>query len=426
MNLYLLIKNQEKGVLWKVKASTKNNYQIIKEKGITYPKGFKATGLNCGIRIKRKDLALIYSDTVSNACAVYTRNQFKAAPLVVTEENLNKSKGQLQAILINSGVANACTGQKGLQDAWETVAYVSESLNINKEYVAVTSTGKIGEFLPLEKIRNGIEKSIPILSYSGGSDAAEAILTTDTKKKEIAVSFNLNGQEIRIGGMAKGSGMIQPNMATMLGFVTTDIAIDKELLYEALKDVVQKTFNMISVDGDTSTNDMVLLMANGLAGNTLIAEKNQDYEKFLDVLYFVAEYLAKSIAKDGEGATKLIEVKVKNALSDGDAEKAAKAVINSLLVKTAIFGKDPNWGRILAAVGYSGASLDTEKVDLFLEEKIVENGQPLDYSREAIGKYLQESDEIKIVVDLKIGDKKATAWGCDLTYDYVKINTKYN
>lgn len=413
-------------MLWKVKPFAENNYQIIKEKGVTHPRGFKATGLNCGIRLKRKDLAIIYSDVLSSACAVYTRNQFKAAPLIVTEENLKKSKGQLQAILINSGVANACTGQKGLQDARETVSYVSEGLNIKKEHVAVTSTGKIGEFLPLAKIKEGIKKAIPGLNNFGGSDAAEAILTTDTRKKEIAISFDLNGQEIRIGGIAKGSGMIHPNMATMLGFITTDIALDKVLLQEALKHVVGKTFNMISVDGDTSTNDMVLLMANGLAKNPLITKKNQDYQKFLNFLYIVAEYLAKSIARDGEGATKLIEVTVENALSESDAESAAKAVINSLLVKTAIFGNDPNWGRILAAVGYSGASLDIEKVDLFLEEKIVENGQPLEYSREAIGKYLQESDEIKIVIDLKIGDKKATAWGCDLTYDYVKINTKYN
>jgi glutamate N-acetyltransferase/amino-acid N-acetyltransferase len=212
----------------------------------------------------------------------------------------------------------------------------------------------------------------------------------------------------------------------MLGFITTDIAIEQNLLYAALKEVVRKTFNMISVDGDTSTNDMVLLMANGLAKTTLITEKDKIYEKFLNVLYIVAEHLAKSIAKDGEGATKLIEVTVQNALSENDAEKAAKAVIDSLLVKTAIFGNDPNWGRILAAVGYSGANFDIEKVDLFLEEKIVENGQPIEYSREAVGKYLKDSNEIKIIVDLKVGDKKATAWGCDLTYDYVKINTKYN
>jgi len=409
-----------------VEASSESNFKIIEDKGITFPKGFKAAGLNCRIRLKRKDLALIYSEEIANACGVYTMNQFKAAPLLVTEENLLSSGGKLQAILINSGIANACTGEKGLQDAWETVDYVSEGLKINREYVAVASTGKIGEFLPLEKIKNGIKMAIPELSISGGKEAAEAIITTDTHKKEIAVAFDLNGQEIRIGGMAKGSGMIHPNMATMLGFISTDIAIDKKLLYEALKEVVQKTFNMISVDGDTSTNDMVLLMANGLAKNPLIAEKDESYGKFLKALYLVAEYLAKSIAKDGEGATKLIEVKVQNALSESDAEKAAKSVIDSLLVKTAIFGQDPNWGRILAAVGYSGARMDTAKVDLFLEEKIVENGQPIKYSRQAIGKYLEESDEIKIVIDLKIGNKDAIAWGCDLSYDYVKINTKYN
>ena len=409
-----------------MKSFSENNFKIIKEKGITYPRGFKAAGENCGIRLQRKDLALIYSDKVADACGVYTMNKFKAAPLLVTEENLKRSKGKLQAILINSGIANACTGEKGLQDAWETVSYVSEGLNIDKEHVAVTSTGKIGEFLPLEKIKSGMEKAISNLSVSGGADAAKAILTTDKAKKEIAVKFILNGKEVRMGGMAKGSGMIHPNMATMLGFITTDIAIEKNLLHDALKEVIEKTFNMISVDGDTSTNDMVLLMANGLAKTTLITEKDKSYEKFLNVLYIVAEHLAKSIAKDGEGATKLIEVTVQNALSENDAEKAAKAVIDSLLVKTAIFGNDPNWGRILAAVGYSGANFDIEKVDLFLEEKIVENGQPIEYSREAVGKYLKDSNEIKIIVDLKVGDKKATAWGCDLTYDYVKINTKYN
>lgn len=426
MPAVIKIAKEKKGVLKMMNLLNQNDFKIINDNGITYPKGFRAAGVNCGIRLKRKDLALIYSEEVANACGVYTTNQFKAAPLWITEENLLLSKGKLQAILINSGIANACTGEKGLQDARETVKYVAEGLNIKKEYVAVTSTGKIGEFLPLEKIKAGVKKVIPELNVSGGIEAAEAILTTDTQKKEIALSFNVDGQEIRIGGMAKGSGMIHPNMATMLGFITTDIAIEGKLLQEALKGVVGKTFNMISVDGDTSTNDMVLLMANGLAKNRLITEKNKSYNQFLQALYLVSEYLAKSIARDGEGATKLIEVKVKNALSAGDAEKIAKAVIDSLLVKTAIFGQDPNWGRILAAVGYSGARIETEKVDLFLEEKIVENGQPIQYSKQMLRKYLRDSKEIKIVIDLKIGKGQATAWGCDLSYDYVKINTKYN
>ena len=403
-----------------------NDFKIFADKGVTFPNGFKATCLNCGIRLKRKDLALIYSAELANASGVFTANKFKAAPLWVTKENLSNSQGRLQAILINSGVANACTGQRGLNDARETVKYVSEGLQINKEFVAVTSTGKIGEFLPLEKIKSGIRQAITKLSESGGEEAAEAILTTDTRKKKIGVSFQINGLEIKVGGIAKGSGMIHPNMATMLGFISSDIAIKSDLLQEALKDVVQNTFNMISVDGDTSPNDMVLLMANGSANNPLIAEKNEDYAKFYKALYLVSEYLAKAIARDGEGATKLIEVIVTNALSENDAKKAAKAVINSMLVKAAIFGQDPNWGRILAAVGYSGASVDTEKVDLFLKEKIVENGQPIDYSRETLKKYLENSQEIEIVIDLKVGKEKATAWGCDLSYDYVKINTKYN
>jgi glutamate N-acetyltransferase/amino-acid N-acetyltransferase len=403
----------------------KKDFQIIKE-GITYPIGIKAAGINCGIRLNRKDLALIYSDKLADAAAMYTTNKFKAAPLVVTEKNLSLSGGKLKAVLINSGIANACTGEKGLKDAWETVSYVSEGLNIKKEYVAVFSTGKIGEFLPLNKIKTGVEKAISGLDYAGGEEAAEAILTTDTRKKEAAVNFVIEGKEVRIGGMAKGSGMINPHMATMLGLVSSDISISQELLKSALQQVVEKTFNMISVDGDTSTNDMVVLMANGLAENRMIKEKDDNYYKFYQALYLVIEYLAKCIVKDGEGATKMIEVEVKNALSFAEAKKVAKAVINSPLVKTAIFGNDPNWGRILAAVGYSGAEVVADKVDLYLKEKIVENGQPLKFSRQNIHEYLGSSKEIKIVIDLKMGEENATAWGCDLTYDYVKINTKYS
>lgn len=403
----------------------KEGFQVVKG-GITYPKGIKAAGVKCGIRFDKKDLALIYSEKVADAWGTFTTNKFKAAPLMVTEKNLSLSKGKLQAILINSGIANACTGKKGLKDAWEMANYVSKGLKIDKEYVAVTSTGKIGEFLPMKKIDAGLKEAISKLSISGGTDAAEAILTTDTKKKEIAVSFKLGEQEVKIGGIAKGSGMIHPDMATMLAFITSDISIKGKLLQEALQQVVEKTFNMISVDGDTSTNDMVLFMANGLAENKLIAEKNDDYFKFLEALQYLAEYLAKCIAKDGEGATKMIEVEVQNAVSFGEAKKVAKAVINSPLVKTAVFGKDPNWGRILAAVGYSGAEVIPDKVDLYLNEKIVEDGQPLTFSRQKLHEYLESSDEVKIIIDLKMGEVDATAWGCDLTYDYVKINTKYN
>jgi len=404
---------------------SKKDFQIIKA-GITYPKGIKATGVKCGIRLNKKDLALIYSEKIANACGMFTTNKFKAAPLIVTKKNLSLSKGKMQAILISSGVANACTGEKGLKDAWETINYVQKGLKIDKKYIAVASTGKIGEYLPLKKIEDGIKMAISKLNTSGGTDAAEAILTTDTVKKEIAVMFKLGEQEIKMGGMVKGSGMIHPNMATMLGFITSDVAITVGLLKDALKQVTGKTFNMISVDGDTSTNDTVLLMANGLAENKLIDKKDEDYYKFLNCLQYVAEYLAKCIVKDGEGATKMIEVEVKNAISFIQAKKVAKAVINSPLVKTAIYGKDPNWGRILAAVGYSGAKINQEKVDLYLKEKIVENGQPLKFSKQAIHEYLESSNEIKILIDLKLGEENATAWGCDLTYDYVKINTKYN
>jgi len=403
----------------------KKGFQVVKE-GITFPKGIKAAGVKCGIRFNKKDLALIYSEKAADAWGTFTTNKFKAAPLIVTEKNLSLSKGKLQAILINSGIANACTGEKGLKDAWEMANYVSQGLKINKEYVAVTSTGKIGEFLPLDKIKAGVEKAISCLNYAGGAEAAETILTTDTKKKEIAVCFKLGEQEVKIGGMAKGSGMIHPNMATMLGFITSDISIKGELLQKTLQQVIEKSFNMISVDGDMSTNDMVLLMANGLAGNRLIDKKDEDYYKFYQALHYVTEYLAKCIVKDGEGATKMIEVEVKNALSFAEAKNVAKAVINSPLVKTAIFGKDPNWGRILAAVGYSGVEVIPDKVDLYLKEKIVENGQPLNFSRQKVCEYLEFSDEVKIIIDLKMGEESATAWGCDLTYDYVKINTKYN
>jgi len=403
-----------------------NDFKIEREKGITFPRGFKATALNCGIRLKRKDLAIVFSEEIAKSCGVYTTNKFRAAPVLITEENLSKSNGKLQAILINSGIANACTGEKGLQDARKSINYLSEGLKINKEFVAVASTGKIGEFLSLEKIKTGIERAIPQLSVEGGSEAAEAILTTDTKKKEIALSFDLNGKEIRMGGMAKGSGMIHPNMATMLAFIGTDIAIEQKLLKEALKEVVGKTFNMISVDRDTSTNDTVLLMANGLANNPIIKGKDENYRKFLSALYLITEHLAKEIVSDGEGATKLIEVEVRNACSQEDAKNTAKAVIDSLLVKTAIFGQDPNWGRILVAVGYSGANIDISKLDLFLEEKIVENGQPISYSKKKVREYLKNSQEIKMIIDLKIGEEHATAWGCDLSYEYIKINTKYN
>jgi len=403
----------------------KEYFQVVKG-GITYPKGIKAAGVKCGIRFNKKDLALIYSEKVADAWGTFTTNKFKAAPLVVTEKNLSLSGGKLQAVLINSGIANACTGEKGLKDAWEITDHVFRGLKIKKEHVAVTSTGKIGEFLPLGKIKAGIEKVISCLDYAGGAEAAEAILTTDTKKKEIAVCFKLGEQKVKIGGMAKGSGMIHPNMATMLGFITSDISVKGELLQEALQEVVEKSFNMISVDGDTSTNDVVLVMANGLAGNKIVDKKDADYYKFLKALQYVTKYLAKCIAKDGEGATKMIEVEVQNAVSFREAKKVAKAVINSSLVKTAVFGKDPNWGRILAAVGYSGTEVVPDKVDLYLKEKIVENGQPLNFSRQKIHEYLESSDEVKIIIDLKMGEVNATVWGCDLTYDYVKINTKYN
>ncbi len=399
--------------------------------GVTAAKGFKAASTAAGIKYKdRKDMAMIYSEVPCVAAGTFTTNIVKAAP-VKWDQNVVYNQANAQAVVVNAGIANACTGEEGMGDCKATAEKVAELLNVPAEQVLVASTGVIGKQLPMDRICAGIDMMVLALdgSLESGHNAALAIMTTDTHEKEIAVEFELDGKMVTIGGMCKGSGMIHPNMCTMLSFVTTDVAISKELLQEALSVDVADTYNMISVDGDTSTNDTCLLLANGLAGNTPITEKNADYKAFMTALNFVNEYLAKQMAGDGEGATALFEVKVVGAETKEQAKVLSKSVITSSLTKAAIYGHDANWGRILCAMGYSGANFDPEKVDLFFESaagklQIIENGVAVDYSEEEATKILSE-DYVTAIADIKMGEATATAWGCDLTYDYVKINADY-
>ncbi len=400
------------------------------EGGITSPQGFKAAGVFAGIRKKKKDMAMIFSEVPCIAAGTFTTNIVKAAPVKWDMEMVKKSPF-VQAVVVNSGVANTCTGATGMGYCKDMAVTSGLSLGIPTEAVLVASTGLIGKQIPIDKIKAGIENLVPILGSSkeDGIMAAEAILTTDTRKKELAVELELSGKKVTIGGMCKGSGMIHPNMCTMLSFITTDAAISKELLQEALSIDVKETYNMISVDGDTSTNDTVLLLANGLAGNDEITEKNEDYEKFAEALNFVNTYFAKRIAEDGEGATSLFEVKVINALTKEQAMKLSKSIVSSNLTKAAIFGHDLNWGRILCAMGYSGAEFEPDDVDLYFESsggkiKLIENGIELIYSKEAAEEILSKP-EITVIADIKMGKQSSTAWGCDLTYDYVRINAAY-
>ena len=401
------------------------------EGGITAAKGFMAASAAAGIKYKdRKDMAVIYSQVPCQAAGTFTTNVVKAAP-VKWDQKLVKESGEAQAVVINAGIANACTGAEGYSYCKATAQAASEALGVDENSVLVASTGVIGMQLPMDRLTAGIRMMAPLLSdtQESGTEAAKAIMTTDTEKKEVAVEFEAGGKTVTIGGMCKGSGMIHPNMCTMLAFVTTDLAISRELLQEALSQDIKDTYNMISVDGDTSTNDTVLLLANGMAGNPVITEKNEDYHAFCQALNVVNETLAKKMAGDGEGCTALFEVKIIGAESKQQAVTLAKSVITSNLTKAAIFGHDANWGRILCAMGYSGALVDPEKVDLFFESaagklKIIENGVALDYSEEEATRILSEP-EVTAVADVKMGDQTATAWGCDLTFDYVKINADY-
>ena len=399
--------------------------------GVTAAKGFMAAAAAAEIKYKnRTDMAMIYSKVPCVAAGTFTTNVVKAAP-VKWDQEVVYNHPFAQAVICNSGIANACTGEEGYGYCKETADAAAEALNIPADSVLVASTGVIGMQLPIDRIADGVRKMAPLLdeSLEAGTEAAKAIMTTDTKKKEVAVQFEIQGKTVTVGGMCKGSGMIHPNMCTMLGFVTTDINISKELLLEALQEDVKDTYNMVSVDGDTSTNDTVLLLANGMAENEKITEKNEDYQAFCQALNYVNTCLAKKIAGDGEGATALFEVKVIGAKDKEQAVTLSKSVVTSSLTKAAIYGHDANWGRILCAMGYSGAEFDPEKVDLYFESragkiKIIENGVSTGYSEDEATKILSE-DEVTAIADVKMGDAHATAWGCDLTYDYVKINADY-
>jgi len=402
----------------------------IIEGGVTCAKGFKAAGAYVGIKKKRKDMALVYSTVPSYGAGTFTTNVVKAAP-VKWDMELTKNSQNIQAVVLNSGVANACTGVIGDINNEKMAKAVAEQLGIKAGSVYTASTGVIGKQLPIETIINGIPTLKAELDFSieSGTLAAEAIMTTDTYSKECAVSFVIDGVEVKIGGMAKGSGMIHPNMATMLGVITTDIAISKKLLQEAISENVKHTFNMISVDRDTSTNDSLLILANGLAGNKEITKKNEAFGLFCEALNIVTTNLSKQMAADGEGATKLLEVQVVGSKTKEEAITLSKSIITSNLVKTAIFGSDANWGRILCAMGYAGVDFDPDLVDLYVESeygklKIVENGMATDYSEEHATQILS-AKEIMAKADMKAGNETATAWGCDLTYDYVKINADY-
>jgi glutamate N-acetyltransferase/amino-acid N-acetyltransferase len=398
--------------------------------GVTAAKGYKAAGIYAGIKKKKKDMALVYSTVPARAAGTFTTNVVKAAP-VKWDIKLIKEAKTAQAVVLNSGVANACTGALGDENNYKMAEAVAHNLDLPVTDVLTASTGVIGHQLPIDVITDGAKLLTAALedSIDSGLQAAEAIMTTDTYSKEYAVSTIIGGSTVIIGGMAKGSGMIHPNMATMLGVITTDAAISKELLQEAVSADVKDSFNMVSVDRDTSTNDSLILLANGLAGNTEITEKNQDYDEFCKALKIVTTELAKKMAADGEGATKLFETLVIGAKTKEDAVVLSKSIITSNLVKTAVYGNDANWGRILCAMGYSGVDFDPELVDLYVEStdgklKLVENGMATDYSEETATKILS-AKEVRAIADLKVGEETATAWGCDLTYDYVKINADY-
>ena len=399
-------------------------------KNITHVRGFKCWGAHMGIKSKRRDLALIYSGTPASAAALFTRNVVCAEPVKLSCEHIKG--GVIQSVVINSGNANACTGKAGWKGAVAMAEETAKCLGVKKENVLVASTGLIGEPFPTEKVLEGIRESAKKLSDReiAGTLTANAILTTDTFAKEGFTSFEIDGTEINMAGIAKGSGMIHPNMGTMLAFIFCDIAITPKLLDEALREVVNKTFNMITVDGDTSTNDMAAIMCNGKAGNKEITKKDKNYQTFVSNLHDLCKHLAKLIISDGEGSTKLAEYSVTGAKTDEDARKIVRTVSDSNLVKTAVFGSDPNWGRVLAAAGRAGVTFDPDKVDLYIGSdpnkgvQILKKGQPLDKAREAL-KSVMKSSTISIQINLNDGDGEATGWGSDLSYEYVRINAEY-
>ncbi|KAF1085173.1 Arginine biosynthesis bifunctional protein ArgJ [Sporotomaculum syntrophicum] len=391
--------------------------------GITSPLGFTAAGAVGAIKYERKDVALVYSDREAAAAGVFTTNIVKAAPVLLTMEHIKD--GKARAVVANSGNANACVGPQGLEDARAMAGEAAQQLGLAAEQVLVASTGVIGQPLPMDRVLSGVRQAAAQLSREGGHDAAIAIMTTDTVAKEAAVTVELGGVQVTIGGMAKGSGMIHPNMATMLCFITTDAAINSDLLHQALTGAVERTFNMITVDGDTSTNDMVLVLANGAAGNRPISGEDADYAAFGAALEAVCRKLAIACAADGEGATRLLEVRVHGAATRQDARLVARAVASSSLVKAAVFGKDANWGRIICAAGYSGASFNPDVVDIFVGDiQVAKNGGALAFNEEKATGMLS-GRQVIFTIDLHNGEHSATAWGCDLTYDYVRINGSY-
>jgi len=402
------------------------------EGGVCLAKGFKAAGLHVGIKpgTTKKDMAMIFSEKSCVAAGTFTSNLVKAAPVLWDRKTIDESEG-IRGIVINSGIANACTGETGLEYCKESAKEFSKVSGAEVNEILLASTGVIGMQLPILKIKEGIGKLYPVLSEdsNGAGDAAEAIMTTDTVPKQAGVKEFIGNKEIHIGGMCKGSGMIHINMCTMLGFITTDVNITKELLTKALKSAVNDTFNMVSVDGDTSTNDSVIVLANGMAENDLIDKEDENYEKFRYALYKVCKALAKKIAGDGEGATKLFEVMVVNAKSKEDAVTLSKSIVSSNLTKCAIYGNDANWGRVVCAMGYSGVEFDLNKLDVYFESesgkiKIVEKGVATDYSEEEATKIL-DNKAVSVICDLNEGEGMATAWGCDLTHEYISINADY-
>ena len=403
--------------------------EILKEGGVTAPKGFRANGIHCGIRKNKdkKDLMLIVSDVLCDAAAVYTQNLVCGAPVTVTRENLKN--GKARAVICNSGIANTCNAD-GVEKAEAMCALTEQYTGIPANDVVVASTGVIGQPIDLEPIQSGMQTLVDGLNENGSSAAAQAIMTTDTVKKEIAVSVELSGgKTCTLGAIAKGSGMIHQNMATMLSFITTDANISAEMLQKALRWCVTRSYNMLSVDGDTSTNDTVAILANGLCGNTRMETENEDYAVFCRALFKICNHVVRMLAKDGEGATKLVVCEVVGAADEETARICAKSVIRSPLVKTAMFGSDANWGRVLCALGYAGAAIDVSKIDVSFRSRkgtvpVCKNGAGIEFSEEKAKEVLLE-DEIEILVDLNSGDAEATAYGCDLTYDYVKINGDY-
>ena len=404
--------------------------KIIEDGTVTNPKGYKGAGLHIGIKKRNKDFALIVSDVEAKAVGTFTTNMVKAAP-VLWDKQVVENSDTVKAIAINSGIANACTGKLGEEANEKFANIVGNALNVEKEKVLICSTGVIGKQLSTDPIEKGIDEALKQLKddHQAGIDVATSIMTTDTKPKHLAIEIEVKGKTVTIGACCKGSGMIHPNMATMLGFITTDLNISKELLNKALKSVIPDTFNMISVDGDTSTNDTCLVLCNGLAENPVITEEDEDGKEFKAALAYVMEYLAKQIAGDGEGCTRLFEVTCNGAATKEDAKIISKSVVCSTLTKAAVFGKDANWGRILCAMGYSGVTFDPEKVDIVLESEegslaIVKDGIATDYSEEKATQILS-ANPVKAILDIHAGEEKATAWGCDLTYEYVTINADY-